>query len=210
MLEKIKNLFKKEEVKTAEESVVEQVEALFDTLGGDVITICLGEDFIELKDSVTETINTFRENLKDETGFILPPVHILSKEELQENEIVIKIREKEVLQKFAVPNKKGIKKEIKESLDFVYKNFLDEIFTYEIAEKYINTAQKTLLGTIWHVTAMYTVTEIRTVLINILENKKSIKNIVYVFEKFAECSLNSGFYTHNNPRKIAQELCSML
>ena len=211
MLEKIKNLFKKEtEEQFLENSLDEKIENLFDSLRGDVITLCFGEDFIELKKLIMDTTWDFREELKEKTGFILPAIHILSDETLQENEIVVKVREKNVLQKFAIPNKTETEKEIKESLDFVYKNFLDEIFTYEIAEKYINTAQKTLLGTIWHVTAMYTVTEVREVLIKLLKNKKSIKNIVYVFEKFAECSLDSGFYTHNNPRKIAQELCSML
>ena len=211
MLEKIKNLFKKEtEEAPVTNSFEEQFDELFNSLGGDIITFEFGEDFVEYKDSILETIGKYRETLREKNGFIIPPVHILSNDKLQENEIVVKIREKEVLQKFAVPNRKGIKKEIKESLDFVYKNYLDEIFTYEIAEKYINTAQKTLFGTIWHITALYTVTEIRSVLLNLLENKKSIKNIVFVFEKFAECSLDSGFYKHNNSSKIAQELCSRL
>ena len=166
----------------------EKIENLFDSLRGDVITLCFGEDFIELKKLIMDTTWDFREELKEKTGFILPAIHILSDETLQENEIVVKVREKNVLQKFAIPNKTETEKEIKESLDFVYKNFLDEIFTYEIAEKYINTAQKTLLGTIWHVTAMYTVTEIREVLIKLLK-KVIVIPIVVTYNIFILSSL---------------------
>ena len=211
MLEKIKKLFKKEtEEQATDTSTEDRVAAMFETLGGDVITFCFGEDFIPMKDLILDTIQEFRENLKDKNGFIMPWVHILSTEELQENEILVKVREKEVLRAFAVPNEKSAKKEIKDALNFVYENYLDEIFTCEITEKYINTVQSTLLGTIWNVTAIYTVTEIRAILVKLLENDKSIKNIVYVIEKFAECSLRSGFYEHYNTSKIARELTSML
>ena len=211
MLEKIKNLFKKEtEETTNTSSFEEQFDELFNSLGGDVITLELGEDFVDYKDAILETIGKYRETLKEKNGFIIPSVHILSNDELQENEIIVKVREKQVLEKFIVPNEKHLKKEVEKSLELICENYIDDIFTYELTEKYINTAQNKLLGTIWHVTAIYTITEIRTVLVNLLENKKSIKNIVYIFEKFAEHALSSGFGEHHSAQKLAQKIGAAL
>ena len=97
MLEKIKNLFKKEtEELSTTNSFEEHFDELFNNLGGDVITFEFGNDFIQYKEAILESIEKFREEEKDKTGFIIPAVHVLSNENLQENEIVIKIREKQV------------------------------------------------------------------------------------------------------------------
>lgn len=211
MLEKIKKLFKKEteEVSTTT-SIEEQFDELFNSLGGDVITFEFGEDFNELENAILKTINNYRESLKNKNGFILPPVHVLSKETLQENEICVKVREKIALESFIVPNEKHLIKEIEKALEYVYENHLEEIFTCELVEKYINSTQSKLLGTIWNITALYSVVEVKEVLLELLRNKKSIKNINYVFEKFAEHALSSGFCEHHSAQKLAKKIGATL
>ena len=207
MLEKIKNLFKKEtEEAPVTNSFEEQFDELFNSLGGNIITFEFGEDFVEYKDSILETIGKYRETLREKNGFIIPPVHILSNDKLQENEIIIKIREKQVLENFIIPNEKHLKKEVEKSLELVCENYIDDIFTCELTEKYINAAQNNLLGTVWNITALYSVVEIKEVLLKLLKSKKSIKNISYVFEKFAEHALSSGFCEHHSAEKLAKKI----
>lgn len=211
MLEKIKKLFKKEtEELSTTNSFEEHFDELFNNLGGDVITFEFGNDFIQYKEAILESIEKFREEKKDKTGFIIPAVHVLSNENLQENEIVIKIREKQVLETFIIPTKNHLIKEIEKCLEQICENYIDDIFTCELVEKYIGTAQNKLLGTIWNITALYSTVEIKEVLLELLKNKKSIKNINYVFEKFAEHALSSGFCEHHSPQRLAQKIGTTL
>ena len=211
MLEKIKKLFKKEtEELSTTNSFEEHFDELFNNLGGDVITFEFGNDFIQYKEAILESIEKFREEKKDKTGFIIPAVHVLSNENLQENEIVIKIREKQVLETFIIPTKNHLIKEIEKCLEQICENYIDDIFTCELVEKYIGTAQNKLLGTIWNITALYSTVEIKEVLLELLKNKKSIKNINYVFEKFAEHALSSGFCEHHSPQRLAKKIGTTL
>lgn len=210
MLEKIKKIFCKQKDSENNQDVLAIIDEMFKSLDSDIITLLVGEDFNEFEKTIFDTIANYREELKNNTGFILPAVRVISECELQENEYILKIRGTAIEQVFAVPNQKEIKKEIKNTLENLYKNYLEEIFTYEMTEKYVSSVQNNLIWTIWNISSMYTITEIRDVLIQILKNDKSIKNINYIFEKFADCALELESCNRLSPQKIAQKLSSML
>lgn len=210
MLEKIKKIFCKQKNTKDNSDIITIIDEMFNSMNSDIITLLIGEDFVEFENIILDTITDYREELKNSTGFILPAVHVLSDYELQENEFILKARGKDIERVFAVPNQTEIKKEIKNALKNLYKNNLEEIFTYEIAEKYVNAVQKNLLWTIWNISSMYTITDIRNVLIQILKNDKSIKDINYIFEKFADYTLELESCNRLSPQKIAQKLCLLL
>lgn len=209
MINKIKKIFCKKE-QDLEPSVLEKIDNMFEDLESDVITLLIGEDFIEYSDSILETISDYREELKEVTGFILPPVRVTSKSFLQENEFVLKVCEKEVFQQFVIPNEEHIVEDIRKSMEYLFENHLNEIFTCEITEKYINFVQNKRPYTIWNISVMYTIEEIREVLVNILMRKKSIKDVNNIFDKFVQCSLKSGFCSHVSTDKIANNIIKKL
>ena len=190
--------------------VFDVLNSFFENKDSDTIAFLVGEDFLNFKDLIMDTIAKERNSLRKKTGFVLWAVHVLDNCELQENEFVIKIREKEVLRKFIIPNADEIEKEISEAINYIYNTNIEDIFTYEITEKYINSVQKDLPWTIWNITSIYTISDIREILIQLLKNKKSIKNIDYVFEKIAEHAFVYGFDTRCSPQKIAQNVCQAL
>lgn len=210
MINKIKKFFGKKESPKVEQNVLEKIDEMFDSLNSDVITLLIGGDFIEHSDLILKVISDYRDELKDTTGFILSPVHVMSDNSLQENEFVVKVLGKQVTQKFVIPNEEHIKEDILDSLKYLYENKLDEIFTCEITEKYINFVQKNRPYTIWNISIMYTIEEIRSVLVGILSNKKSIKDINKVFDRFVQYSMESGFCSHTPADKIVNKILKKL
>ena len=57
---------------------------------------------------------------------------------------------------------------------------------------------------------MYTIEEIRSVLVGILSNKKSIKDINKVFDRFVQYSMESGFCSHTSADKIVNKILKKL
>lgn len=210
MIEKIKKIFCRKNTVEAEKDVLTKIDEMFESLDSDVITLLIGEDFLEFKDLVIGTISEIREELKENTGFILPPVHIMDDEELQENEFVLQTHNKEVLRTFVIPNSSEIKKEIDYAIRYLFNNNIKDIFTSEITEKYINFVQRKQCWTVWNLTCTFSVAEIREVLINVLENKKTIRNISYIFEKFAEYALGDGYTQKPSVEKVSKKLNSVL
>ena len=102
MIEKLKNIFRLKHTTDVEQSAEEKLDELFSSLNSDIITLLVGNDFVEYGDSILDYVNEVREEIKNKTGFIYPLVHILSSETLQENELVFKVREKQVFQKFII------------------------------------------------------------------------------------------------------------
>ena len=88
MIEKIKKIFCRKNTVEAEKDVLTKIDEMFESLDSDVITLLIGEDFLEFKDLVIGTISEIREELKENTGFILPPVHIMDDEELQAGQVL--------------------------------------------------------------------------------------------------------------------------
>lgn len=188
MIERLKQLFR---LKIATEnvtvSVEEKIEEAFNSLNQDILRVEFGSDISNLSNVVLEKIGEYRENLKNTCGFILPPVHLLEKNDLQENEIIVYVRNQEKIHDYLIPNEENVSKDIYDFLTRIYENNLDEIFAMEYIEKYINKVQMTNSWLVWDVTKQLGAYEIKSILVNILRNKKSISDINLIFEKIDEC-----------------------
>lgn len=183
MIDIIKKFFIKKQENT-EETLEEKMENLFEeTFNVDIIRLEIGSDITEYGNEICSEIQLFRNNIAEKYGFIFPPVHVIQNDSLQENEIKLFIREKEVFNDFWIPNLKNVTKETKKALEWIYTEFLDDIFTSEFFDKIINMVWLENNWLIWNIFNQYTVFDIKKVFLNILKQKKSIKNAKYIFEK---------------------------
>lgn len=115
---------------------------------------------------------------------------------------------KEVLRDFLVPNKEIIVKNIYEILNHVFDDYLDEIFTMEYVEKYINKVQMTNSWMVWDISKQLGGYEIKKILVNVIKEKKSIANINWVFEKIDEClSENRDFFHVWDADIVSRYIC---
>lgn len=214
MIEKIKQIFKlgRKEENIPPKSAEEQINELYETLvsQADIIRIEIGDDFVPYGKDIVNQISEFRENKKDENGFILPAVHVLDNQDLQENELIVKVRNKTVYQEFVIPNKESIIEEISLKLEQCFEEYLDEIFSIEAVEKCINLISTKNSYLIWNITNVLTMQGIKLILCNILKEGKSIKDITYIFEKISEVAIQEGHNFIYNPKKIAKEIIELV
>ena len=213
MLKRIKNLFnrKKENIL----SINDKIELLYDELGSDTILVHLGDDLTEYGEMFCNIIQELREEVKNECGFIMPNVHIQDNTVLQENEFVIYIRGNFAERGFLIPNEDGIRDEFYDIFKTIIYGKMKAIFTNEVTERYIDTVQKKNGWLLWNITSILSVPDIKTILSDIIDNGKSIKDIGYVFEKIGEEILLNDrykeFYTKKyNPHNIAKEVIKQL
>ena len=157
----------------------------FNTLSEDTIMFKIGFDLVQFVEEMIKSIKNSRNKIKDETGFVLPLIRITSSKTLQENELLVYVQGREVFQEFLVFNKKEVNKEIDVIVRKIYDEYLDEIFTNEILEYYINQVQKKNVWLIYDVMQILFVAEIKQLLMSLLKNGKSIKNISLIFEKIS-------------------------
>lgn len=198
MLNRIKTLFgKKENTNTI--SAYENIDTLFDSLNGETVVVEIGEDLIEHEISIRKVIESLREQLKDECGFIMPAVAIKYNYIIQENQFNVYIQEKLVEQRFVVPTADEIAEEAYDALKTVIYDNLDTVFTNEIAEKYVRTVEKNNSLLVWNITGVLSIVDIKKILFDIIMKGKSINNIDYIFEKMGEYILSEGSYP--NPEK---------
>ena len=213
MINKIKNWLRLNNCKK-ELSAYEKIDNLFDSLSEDIVHLQIGEDLVPFGESIVELISSLREEIKEECGFILPPVRINEGAYIQENEIVIHIRQKRIKNIYVIPNEEGIHEELYETLKTVIYEYLDKIFSNEVAEKYINTVQKNNSWLIWNLTNVIPVTDIKTILVDIINKGKSINNINFVFEQIGKLVLSDGSYRdcskNRNPHVIAKQVAKSL
>ena len=158
----------------------------FNLLSEDIIVFKVGSDFIPVIDYLLDSIKNTRKNLTNETGFVFPLVRVLDSNNIQENELVVSIQGKEVYREFFICNKKEIEKEANELIRKIYDEYLDEIFTNEHLEKYINQVGKKSGWLIWDIQKVLLTSDLKYLLISLLKNGKSIKNITNVFEKISD------------------------
>lgn len=185
MLEKIKQLFRQKQ--QPEISTEDKIEELFEqTFSTDIIRLEIGSDIAEFGEIICSEIDNFRENIAERFGFIFPAIHVIQEDYLQENEIQLFVRECKISNYFLVPNKESVIKETKDILNFIYKNHLDAIFTNDFFEKILNKVQVDNGWLVWNISCLYTATDLRKVFIEILKQKKSIKNAQYIFEKIGD------------------------
>lgn len=208
MLDKLKQLFNLKTTTEVTPTVEEKIEEAFNSLGEDVVRLEFGEDVTAFSYLILEKINEFRENLKLDTGFIFPPVHVLQNDDLQENEIVFYVRGKETEHEFLIPNKETVDKYIPETLTRLFETNIDEIFTMEYLERYINKVQSINSWLVWDISKQLGAYEIKTILVNVLKQKKSIADINRVFEKIDECLAENRDFCHVwKPEIVSKRIC---
>ena len=193
-----------------ESSVYDRIDTLFSSLNEDIICIEIGEDLVPFGKDICEIIDNVRKEIKDELGFIMPAVRVRDVPAIQENEYIIKVKNKSVSEGYVVPNKSGITDEIYESLKNVLLNNFKTILTNELTEKYIESARAKNGLLIWDITGAISTTEIRIILGDLLENGKSIKDISNIFEKISEQIYIENKYDYRNPHKMAEKIIKHL
>lgn len=214
MLERIKNLFRKKQ-NPVEEPYIEKADDMYDDLKCNILSVKIGDD-LTLKQEVIENIfSEIRMEIKNECGFIIPEIQIINDFVLQENQLVFYVRDDEVINEFLIPNEDGIREELYYAAKTAIYNNINKIFTSEIAEKYINTVQMTNSWLVWDLTRYLTVIDLRIIMLDIINNGKSINNIGYVFEKigehiFTELNRTDYWYRKYNPHEIAKEVAKLL
>lgn len=206
MLKRIKNLFNKKN-EEASISLEENIDNLYENLSEDAIKVYLGEDLINFSDNFINVIHKIREEIKNECGFIFPEVHLLDGLWLQENEFQLYIRGKYIKNGFLIPNVQGVEDEFYETVKTILYEKIETLFTSEIAERYIDAAQKKNGWLIWNITKILSVLDIKIILQDIISSGKSINDIGYIFEKIGEQILLDGgyqeYYRSYNPHLIA-------
>lgn len=211
MFEKIKNFLKIKKKDKTEKTVKQRIDELFDSFNSEVVTIKIGEDIASFAKDLGTEIWEFRETLFENTGFIFPPVRILSSVDFQENEYQILLRDEEIFTGFSLFNQDDAVKEIVENLEGIYQANIEKFFVNEIMEKYLETMYKKNCCLTWNLLMAMPVLGIKLILINILQNGKSIKNIVAVFEKICEyATKNRDVCYKADPYVIADKVCSEL
>jgi len=214
MLKRIKNLFKKKTEKN-ELSVSEKIDNMFEELCLDTIQVYLGEDLAELQNVFCTTIQELRDEIKNECGFIIPQIHLQDGYLMQENEFEIYVRGELAGSGFLIPNEEGIRDEFYDCLKTIVYDKINVIFTNDIAERYLDIAQRKNGWLIWNITKILSVPEIKIILSDLINNGKSICDIGYIFEKIGEVILLNGgyqdcFYKAANPHAIAKEVAKSL
>ena len=211
MLNRIKNLFRKTEDK---KPYTIDFDSIFDSLTDNPITICAGADLSSMHDVMLKNINLLREEIKEECGFVLPLTTIVDDFSIQENEIQIFIHNELIEQIYVIPTETEVVNELHETLKTVIYNNIDKLFSNELAEKYVNTVQKSNNFLIWNLTNILSIVDIKTILSEILMKGKSINNINYIFEKMCEYVLAECDYMHvgkkRNPHIISQAIAKYL
>ena len=205
MIGKLKTLLHIKKPKQVQKTLDEKMNDLFESLQVDTLAVSFGDDILPFAQSIVSCIGKFRVALKEKSGFIIPPVRVINDKDLQENEIQILVRGHVVFQDFAIPKKDYILETVLNNLAKISTKNISEIFTNEMTEKYIDLVQKNNSWLIWNVMRILPVTGIKTILVDILKAGKSIKDIVFVFEKICEyASENKDFISTKDPYKIAE------
>ena len=158
----------------------------FDLLYEDTIVFRVGHDFVPVVDNLLESIKNTRSKLTNETGFVFPLVRVIDDPNIQENELVVSILGKDIFSEFFICTKKEINKETDKIIRKIYDEHLDEIFTNELLEKYINQVNKSSNWLVWDILKVLLTSDLKYLLISLLKNGKSIKNITNVFEKISD------------------------
>ena len=211
MLKRIKDLFNRKK----EPSVEDKINTLYDGLYNDPILVNIGEDLSKFEKIFFDIIHELRVEVNDECGFIIPKVPVVYNFSLQENEFVIYIRGEYERSGFLIPNEEGIKSEFYDTFKTIIYDKMGSIFTNEVAERYIDTAQRKNGWLIWNITRVLSVPDIKIILSDIINNGKSINDIGYIFEKIGEEILLDGGYQDYfskkyNPHAIAKEIVKIL
>lgn len=195
MLKKIKLFFKNMKKSKVEETVpkneIIDFKDNFSLLKEETIEFKIGSDIAFFIDDILSSIKDIRKEIINETGFIFPQIRIRENRKLQENECIVYIQGRKVYQEFFICNKTELNKELKNLVNKIYDEYLEEIFTNELFEEYITYVQRENAWLVWNISQVLFVSDIKYLLISLLRHNKSIKNISLVFEKMGEMLKNS-------------------
>lgn len=210
MINYLKNLLKKnKKEENVPYSVENRINDMFGELSEDIFSVKTGTDIVAFCDILGEEISDFRENLFQKSGFIFPVVRVIDCDDLQENEFQIFIRDKLIFNGFCHLNQDDAVAEIIDAIKDVYNKNIEKIFCNEILEKYIDTVQKQNGWLVWNLTNAMPIWGIKLILVNLLQNGKSIKNISYVFEKICKyATKNRDICIKADPYVVAEKMCS--
>ena len=214
MLKRIKKLFSFRKKEEESYSAFDQINSLYESLNDDDILLKIGEDLVPHGNFICKIISNLREEVKDECGFIFPQIHVCDYSCLQENEFVLYIKGNEAGQGFLIPTEKGIEEELYEVLKTAIYNSIDKLFSNSITEKYIEAVRGNNSWLIWNLTCKLSLTEIKIILLDIVQKGKSLNNIDNIFEQMGEQVLTNGKFNDclakYNPHIIAERIAKEL
>ncbi len=206
MFENIIKIFKKENKST---DISTEIDNLFDSLEEDIVRFEVGTDLIPHIDLLCSTTKQKRRNIKNATGFILPSVRFKSNARLQENSYIVFINEKIIEEKYVIPTEENIEEEVTNSINNLYENYLSEIFSNSTLERYIGKVKEQNPKLIADLSNWLATTEIKYILIDLLQNKKSIKNISYIFEKISEQLFVEKSYNNDDIKNLSKAITNL-
>lgn len=191
------------------DKVLSQFEKMFSELKEDVIRFEMGSDLIPFTDKIVDVLFKFREKTFKETGFIFPLVHCVDNDELQENEYRVYVQGELVDIGFVVFTENEIVKEFNQVLDDLYNGYLEDIFTNETTEKYIGAIYPNNYYLVQEIRRYYDMCEIKSILVNMLRNSKSIKNIRRIVETICEVNTDNIKLTNKivSVTRMSEILC---
>lgn len=205
MLKKIKKLIiEKIQIKQDNTSkVYNQIDLMFKEISEDLIFLKLGKDLIGITDLLEAEISNIRDCYFKNQGLIIPPVSVCIDEYIQENQFETYINSHFICTEFCLLNKFKAVQEISSNINMAVKNNFNLILSNSLVEKYIDNAQKNNSRLIQSLMYRLDISGIKIILLQILEQGKSIKNINYIFEKMNEYAVTEKY---NNPKYIAQKI----
>ncbi len=195
---------------TNENEILTKIDNLYNSLDTESIQIEIGNDIVKFNETIRNCIDKFRTNTKEKYGFIFPAVRIRDKQSLQTNEVVIKINNKTAIEQFLIPTAEKVEQEFNEGLNKLFNDYIEDIFSCEIMERYILLVRNKNAYLIWNLTNTYSVVELKNILVFLLKNKKSLNNISYIMEQIGQICLSNGCPYYKEPQKVATELLKIL
>ena len=96
--------------------------------------------------------------------------------------------------------------ELKRTISDLCEKHLDEIFTNELVEKYIEKAGEKNGRLVADLCGWLATVEIKHILVDLLKNGKSIENITHIFEKISEQLYINSRYERLNIEKISKSV----
>lgn len=156
--------------------------------GIDILKVSLPKNLKKLSTDLMAKIVGLREELADNLGYIIPNVRICNDYDLKDNEFEIFVRTKSV-GKFKLENENDILEQIIENLKEVCLKNISKIFLQENAQKLLDeVSNKKVVETLLQ---NLSVEDVRLILIELVNQKVSIKDNSYIFERMSVYSNKS-------------------
>ena len=183
--------------------VITVINKMFDSLDTYSLYFKIGSDINAFSEEISCVIGALREEIKENTGFIFPAIPFIHDSDIQENEVIISIYGRNVMNEFWIPNKESVEKEIRKALLYIYRNHLNEIFTIKHLGKYIDKVKNENYKLVDNVIYNLSYVDIKYILVDLLSNGKSIKNITLIFEKIAEGIFIDRSFDYHNIKELS-------